>query len=151
MKYIKLFEYEWFLGSQTYDSIKNVDGELHVSLYELANEMENSVEDIYPETMVKKEEEYFKLVRKLLIGNVITFSCADCNENSHTGICDNVHFSSGDFSDGDGADNTEAMFQTQFIHISTEDMNDSHSIEDDDVTIHNDDPDLYRNMKKYNL
>jgi len=76
MKYIKLFEYEWFLGSQTYDSIEEIDGELHVHLYDLANEMENSVEDIYPETMVKKEKEYFDLVRKLLIGKVITFSCA---------------------------------------------------------------------------
>jgi hypothetical protein len=31
MKYIKLFEYEWFLGSQTYDSIRKIDGEFDIT------------------------------------------------------------------------------------------------------------------------
>ena len=141
MKYIKTYEgygYEW-------KNIYEKDGKLYIHLYKLASEMEESAKgDKY--IVAKKENEYCKLVKKLLRGNVITFSCADCSKKEHTGICDRVEFHS-------GLDSTpDDVFQLEYIHIKLENMKGDENIEDDKVIVHLDtDPEIYRETQKYNL
>jgi len=146
MKYLHLFEnqnesypYEW-------ENIVQKGNKLYIYVYELANEMESDVAGKGKEELVKMEHTYYKLIRNLLIGKVITFDCEECSIE-HTGICDTVGFSSGRYEEG-----SDDTFQVQFVHISTEDIDDQHNIEDEEIIVHLDiDPETYRTANKYNL
>ena len=137
MKYIKSYENHSF----KWKNIWKKDGKLHVSVYALANEMEKSI--TYKDTpgsaidprkvaISEKEREYVHLVRHLLEGKVITFSCSDCYPSDwHTGICDKVEFHGGFEYE------SEDRFQVEDI---------------DEVVVHLDiDPEMYRDSKKYNI
>ena len=138
MKYLRSYEgynYEW-------KSIIKKNNKLYVHLYILASEMEMSVDDEH--NITERETEYFTLVKKLMIGKVITFSSADSDVDK--GICEDIEFHSGfEFIDDD-------KFQIEYIQIRLENMEYAENIDDDLVIIHTEiDPDVYRETKKYNL
>ena len=154
MKYIKTYEIH-----KVFSKWKNIwekDGKLHVSLYALANEMEESITykdtpgsaiDPHKVAISEKEREYVHLVRHLLEGKVITFSCSDCYPSDwHTGICDKVEFHGG------FEDESEDRFQVEHIQIKLEDLKEPHNIDIDEIVVHLDiDPEMYRDSKKYNI
>lgn len=139
MKHLRIYEgfgYKW-------KNIYEKDGELHIHLYKLISEMEDSVED--RSDLKKMEDEYVKLVINLLVGKVITFSTDDYYEDI-TDVCDNVSFynSIGDL----GPDN----FQISFVQIGVEHLDEDFNINDDEVIVHlNIDSEMVRKTKKYNL
>ena len=142
MKYLKSYEN----SSYNWKNIYEKNGKLYINLYSLSNEMEKSVFGKDKYIIAEKEVEYYKLVKKLMIDKVITFSCTDCIEDKHTGICENIDFEGGFEEDNDHA------FQLEFIKIKLEGSEDFHNIDDDLVIIHTDiDPKLYRETEKYNL
>jgi hypothetical protein len=137
LKIYEIFDYKW-------KNIEEKNDKLYVNLYGLANEMSSVAKGNKP-LLVKMESEYFDLVRKLLIGKVITFTGED---DDITGVCDDVVFHS-----GFGPPSDEDDFQFQYIEVKTENMEDGENIEDEDkVIIHLDiDPIFFRSSHKYNL
>jgi hypothetical protein len=139
MKHVKvyeLFDYKW-------KNIEEKDGKVYLNLYDLSHEME-AFANKNRDAIVKMESEYKDLIRKLLIGNVITFSSDEYDEI--TDICDDVEFHSG-FGTPDEYD-----FQFQHIQIKTEDLEEATNIDDDKVIIHLDSyGEIFKKSKKFNL
>lgn len=138
MKHIKLYEgfgYKW-------KNIYEEDGNLYINLYKLADEIQfDAINNKYD--LVKIESDYYDLVRKLLIGKVITFYSEEYGVI--TNICDKIEFYA-------GFGKIEGRFKLGFIEIKTENIEDSDNIDDDKVIIHlNIEPDLFRSTQKYNL
>lgn len=148
MKYLKLYEshpYNW-------KNITEKNNKLFINIYQLASEMEDSLNFkkilTLNETQIgrlrEKEQEYIKLVKKLLVDKIITFNSS--YEANLTGICKDVEFHSGF---GDASPNG---FQFEYINIILEDEEEEFDIGDEDVIVHLDiDPNVYRDSKKYNL
>lgn len=156
MRYIRTYEgygYKW-------ENIIEKDGKLYIQVYELANEMEKyankeretkkfsrggySIPDD-DKIIIEYDDEYRRLIKKLLTGKVVTFSCVDCEETEHTGICEFVGIYPGIEA---GDDDT---FRTSHIQIDIENLEYSHNLEGD-VIVHLDiDPEIYKNSSKYNL
>lgn len=143
MKHLKVyetFEYGWI------NIYKNQFGELCIKPYSLASEMEQPVKELNKNIIRKEEKRYYKLVKELLIGKVVSFDCADCNGDRHVGVCDDVEFHSGFDEPADD------QFQFSFIQIKTEDREEAHSIEDEDnIIILNVPVEEFRIQQKYNL
>jgi hypothetical protein len=142
MKHLKSYEstskYNW-------KNIYEEDGKLYINVYKLIYEMEETVRDLGKNEILKKEDEYRYLLETSFIGKVISFQCSDCGE-THTGICEDVEFHTGFEDPGNN------RFQVDFIQFVIEDIDDSHAIDDDKITVHLDiDPELYRNIKRYNI
>jgi hypothetical protein len=141
MRHLKTYENQSETYPYKWENIIQKGDKLYVNLYELVTEMESTA--FGKKEMRKMEKIYRKLIKNLLIGKVISFDCEDCQD--HIGICDDVMFSADDVYDYSG-------FDIQYIHILTEDMNDSHTSEDGKITIHLDiNPDFFRDTKNYNL
>ena len=154
MKYLKFYEshpYKW-------ENITEKNGKLYINIYQLASEMEDSLnykedqilDDDQIQNLREKEKEYMALIRKILVNNVITFDSS--YEDNITGICEYVEFHSGF---GDARANG---FQFEYIHIkienltNDEELDDALDIGDDVVIVHLDiDSDVFRDSKKYNL
>ena len=146
MKYIKTYEDKKY----GYNNIVEKDGKLHIYVYQLAKEMEESVVQNNKSALnpfAIKEKEFVNLVRKLLVGKVISFSCGDCYPWTwHTGVCDYVDF------DSDFLGEDKNGFMINFISIKLEDFREPHSIDIDEIIVDlNIDADTFRNANKYNL
>lgn len=145
--------YEWF-GNQHPDyGWKNITTEgnrMCVYVYDLANEMEKTVAHSDKYAVKAKEDEYFALVKKLLIGKVISFTCTDCDDGKHTGVCDDVEFDGCGYPGG--PDVPVDVFDLGYIRLRLEGMDEAHAIDDDKIIVHLDiDPEIYRSAEKYNV
>lgn len=151
MKYIKLFE--WFGKQHPNYEWKNItieDGNIVVYVYDLADEMERTVLGTNKYIIKEKEDEYINLVKKLLLGKVITFTCTECREDTHTGICERVEFVGNGYPGG--PQSPDDRFDIAAISIELEDSDMDHNLESDKIIIHLDiDPQIYRDSKDYNI
>ena len=155
MKYLKTYEEYRF----KWNGIVEKDGNLYISLYKLANEMEESANNeretkkfvrggyYIPDdkNIVKDKEEYYiRFVKKLLIDKLITFDSEDYGKNL-TGICKDVIF------DGGFEAKPENTFNIEHIHISLDSLEDEASIYEEVIVHSDEDAEQYKLRTKFNL
>lgn len=158
MKHLKLYE-QYSKTIFKWKNIQKVDEKIYVNVYQLLEEMYNSIIDTTDSEIVeKKEKEYINLISKLFKGNVITFEPNDSYntyDDKVTGICDRVtYFSPPDIlNDDDDVNYTFAIDSIGLFLKYDEDYNEYILSNDDDlVVVHMDiDPKIYKMMKQYNL
>ena len=146
MKHLKVFEayknYKW-------NNIYQKGDKLYIHVYNLSHEMLDTLgknpDDRFDQDVHNLENEYCELIEELLEGKVITFSCSDCSVN-HTGVCEYIYFESG-FQPAENG-----FFEAEYLQIKLEESSETHNIDDDKIIVHLDgDPELYRNINKYNI
>jgi hypothetical protein len=137
----KIFEEFNFLY---WENIREEDSNLYVDLYSLSHEMEEKADgDV--DKIRYYEDLYCDTIRDLLEGKVITLDSEDLDEPLKC-VCEEVEFEGGHLPKGDDE------FQLEFIHIKFEDENMTYGVGQEPIIVHlNEDPDVYRNTKKYNL
>ena len=152
MKYLKTYEiynavYPAFSAS-LWNNISVKNDILTINVYQLANEMLNSIDenpDNRDEKEVEKmEKEYTDLVGKLLFQKVISFSCGNCLSH-HKDVCDDITF------EGGFQEPEKGFFYVDNISLKLLDDN-WHNVDDEKIIVYlNEDPELYKATNKYNL
>jgi len=157
MKYIKTFEdygYRW-------KNIIEKDGNLYINLHQLIFEMENHANKVRENKKLTRggysipddnkivsdmETEYITLVRNLIENKVISFN--DPDFGSHYGLCTNVSFESGPFTEDSKND---SIFQFEYISIKIDNEEDYYNVDEEVIVYLDLDSEMYKTKSKFNI